>query len=102
MCRVLFASRRADRAVPPLRQGSLSRAFGLKARQEQQAREPVYETPRGVPATAASAAAAGRPAPPPDRPQSVVTASSCEPPREKQHRRVKSISDMETLTVTPV
>ncbi|KAF0302318.1 Kazrin-A [Amphibalanus amphitrite] len=86
--------------------GSLSRAFGLKARQEQQAREPVYETPRGVPVTAAAAAAGagagGRPAPPPDRPQSVVTASSCETQREKQHRRVKSISDMETLTVTPV
>ncbi|XP_043229620.1 liprin-alpha-1-like isoform X6 [Amphibalanus amphitrite] len=90
----------------PSSQGSLSRAFGLKARQEQQAREPVYETPRGVPVTAAAAAAGagagGRPAPPPDRPQSVVTASSCETQREKQHRRVKSISDMETLTVTPV
>ncbi|XP_037088525.1 kazrin-like isoform X3 [Pollicipes pollicipes] len=76
--------------------GSLSRAFGLKTRQELQQREPVYETPR------ASAARAAPPPPPPlERPQSVVTTSS-ESRVERQHRRIKSISDMETITVTPV
>ncbi|XP_037088529.1 kazrin-like isoform X7 [Pollicipes pollicipes] len=78
------------------KKGSLSRAFGLKTRQELQQREPVYETPR------ASAARAAPPPPPPlERPQSVVTTSS-ESRVERQHRRIKSISDMETITVTPV
>ncbi|XP_037089406.1 kazrin-like [Pollicipes pollicipes] len=78
------------------KKGSLSRAFGLKTRQELQQREPVYETPR-----AAAARAAPPPPPPLERPQSVVTTSS-ESRVERQHRRIKSISDMETITVTPV